>query len=90
MTCEPRYAVMGKSLVTFINGAEGADRFTRQVEDAAGVKVSIGRQAAAAALRRYGGERRIAVLSPYWPVMNIEVARYFADMDFEVVRDVPL
>jgi len=36
-----------------------------QVEDAAGVKVSIGSQATAAALRRYGGVRRIAVLSPY-------------------------
>jgi maleate isomerase len=87
MTCAPHYLVMGMSAVTFINGAKGADAFTRQVEQTAEVKVSIGSDASAAALRRYGGVRRIAVLSPYWPVMNIEVTRYFTDVGFEVVRD---
>jgi maleate isomerase len=90
MTCSPHYLVMGMSAVTFINGAKGADAFTRQIEETAEVKVSIGSDASAAALRRYGGVRRIAVLSPYWPVMNIEVARYFTDVGFEVVRDLCL
>jgi maleate isomerase len=90
MTCLPDYLVMGMSAVTFINGAKGAAAFTRQVEDASGVRLSIGSDASTAALRRYGGVRRIAVLSPYWPVMNTEVRRYFTDMDFEVVRDVCL
>ena len=90
MTCSPDYLVMGMSAVTFINGEKGADTFTRQVEDASGVKISIGSHASTAALRRYGGVRRIAVLSPYWPVMNIEVIRYFTDMGFEVVRDMCL
>jgi maleate isomerase len=90
MTCAPHYLVMGMSAVTFINGAKGAAAFTRQVEDTAGVKVSIGSDASTAALRRYGGVRRIAVLSPYWPVMNIEVVRYFTDVGFEVVRDLCL
>jgi maleate isomerase len=90
MTCAPHYLVMGMSAVTFINGAKGADTFTRQVEEASGVKISIGSHASAAALRRYGGVRRIAILSPYWPVMNTEVIRYFTDMGFEVVRDICL
>jgi maleate isomerase len=90
MTCSPDYLVMGMSAVTFINGSKGADTFTRQVEDASGVKISIGSHASTAALRRYGGVRRIAVLSPYWPVMNTEVIRYFTDMGFEVVRDMCL
>jgi maleate isomerase len=90
MTSRPDYLVMGMSAVTFINGQKGADEFTRQVVDAAGVKISIGSHATTAALRRYGGVRRIAVLSPYWPVMNIEVIRYFTDMGFEVVRDMCL
>jgi len=90
MTCSPDYLVMGMSAVTFINGAKGADTFTRQVEDASGVKISIGSHASTAALRRYDGVRRIAVLSPYWPVMNVEVIRYFTDMGFEVVRDMCL
>jgi maleate isomerase len=90
MTCAPHYLVMGMSAVTFIDGLKGADAFTRQVEDTSGVKISIGSHATAAALRRYGGVRRIAILSPYWPVMNTEVARYFTDAGFEIVRDICL
>jgi len=90
MTCAPHYLVMGMSAVTFINGAKGADTFTRHVEEASGVKISIGSHASAAALRRYGSVRRIAILSPYWPVMNTEVMRYFTDVGFEVVRDICL
>ena len=41
-------------------------------------------------MRAYGGVRKIAVLSPYWPSMNTEVKRYFGDVGFEVVRDVAL
>jgi maleate isomerase len=41
-------------------------------------------------MRAYGGVKRIAVLSPYWPVMNAEVARYFGDMGFSVTRDLAL
>jgi maleate isomerase len=71
----------------FFDGEKGADRFTREVEEAAGVKISIGSDACTAAVRAYGGVKRIAVLSPYWPSMNTEVARYFSDKGFTVVRD---
>jgi maleate isomerase len=90
MTCKPDYLVMGMSAVTFFEGAKGADAFQKKVEDFSGVKVSIGSHACAEALRTYGGVKRIAVLSPYWPVMNTEVARYFGDMGFQTVRDIPL
>jgi maleate isomerase len=90
MTSRPDYLVMGMSAVTFFDGAKGADAFVRKVEDEAGVKVSIGSHACTEAMRRYGGVKRIAVLSPYWPVMNREVGRYFSDMGFEVVRDLCL
>ena len=68
MTCSPDYLVMGMSAVTFFDGEKGADRFTPQVEDTAGIKISIGSDACTAAMRAYGGVKRIAVLSPYWPV----------------------
>jgi maleate isomerase len=90
MTCEPDYLVMGMSAITFFGGAKGADAFVRQVEEVAGVGVSVGSHSAAAALGAYGGVKRIAILSPYWPVMNVEVIRYFGDMGFEVVRDIAL
>jgi maleate isomerase len=90
MTCEPQYLVMGMSGITFLGGSKGADEFVRQIEDSAGVGISIGSHAAAAALRAYGGVARIAILSPYWPVMNEEVKRYFSDAGFQVVRDLAM
>ncbi|WP_431282030.1 maleate cis-trans isomerase family protein [Humitalea sp. 24SJ18S-53] len=87
MTCKPDYLVMGMSAVTFFDGAVGADRFIKSVEDESGVKISVGSHACAAALKAYGGVKRLAVVSPYWPSMNTEVARYFGDMGYEVVRD---
>lgn len=87
MTCKPDYLVMGMSAVTFFDGEKGADRFTKSVEDVAGVKLSIGSDACTAALRAYGGVKKLAILSPYWPSMNTEVARYFGDKGFQVVRD---
>ena len=87
MTCSPDYLVLGMSAVTFFDGEKGAERFTREVEQTAGIKISIGSDACTAALRTYGGVKRIAILSPYWPAMNTEVARYFTDKGFSVVRD---
>lgn len=90
MTCEPDYLVMGMSAITFFGGSKGADAFVGQIEEATGVGISVGSHSASAALRAYGGVKRIAILSPYWPVMNEEVSRYFGDMGFTVVRDIAL
>ncbi len=87
MTCAPDYLVMGMSAVTFFDGEKGADRFTREIEEESGIKISIGSDACTAAMQAYGGIKRIAILSPYWPAMNTEVARYFTDKGFSVVRD---
>lgn len=90
MTCNPDHLVMGMSAVTFFDGARGADRFVKEVEELSGLKISVGSHACTAALNAHGGVKRIAVLSPYWPAMNTEVARYFTDMGFLVVRDIAL
>jgi maleate isomerase len=90
MTCAPDYLVMGMSAITFFGGQRGADAFVRRMEDATGVGISIGSHSTTAALRAYGNVRRIAILSPYWPVMNEAVSGYFTDMGFAVVRDVAL
>jgi maleate isomerase len=90
MTCQPDYLVMGMSAITFFGGAKGADAFVHNIEAATGVGISIGSHSATAALRKYGVKKRIAVLSPYWPVMNEAVVGYFNDMGFDVVRDLAL
>jgi maleate isomerase len=90
MTCEPDYLVMGMSSVTFNGGAAGADAFVATVEKEAGVRISVGSHSSTAALKAYGGVKRIAFLSPYYPVANAEVRRYFTESGFEVVRDICL
>jgi maleate isomerase len=91
MTCEPHYLVMGMSAVTFFDGVKGADAFRDRVSEASGgLGVSIGSHACADALRAYGGIKRIAFFSPYYPTANAEVRRYFNESGFEVVRDKPL
>ena len=90
LTCAPDYLVMGMSAVTFFGGIKGADSFIRSVEELSGLKISVGSHACAAALRAHGGVKRIAVLSPYWPVMNAEVANYFGEQGFTVMRDIAL
>jgi maleate isomerase len=90
MTCSPDYLVMGMSAITFYGGAKGADTFQVKIERASGVGVSIGSHSCTAALKAYGGIKRIAFLSPYYPVANKEVARYFTESGFQVVRDICL
>ncbi len=90
MTSEPDYLVMGISALSFFGGKAGADAFARRITEATGLGLTIGSHAMAAALEAYGGIRRIAVLTPYWPVMNTEVKRYFGDVGYTVVRDIAL
>ena len=86
MTSAPDSLVMGMSAVTFIGGMAGADAFQASLEQASGLRVSIGSHATAAALRAYGA-KRVAFLSPYFPAANTEVRRYLTEAGFEVVRD---
>jgi len=91
MTCAPDYLVMGMSAITFYEGVKGADAFQKKVEDEAKIGVSVGSHSCTAALKAYGSNiKRIAFLSPYYPVANAEVKRYFTESGFTVVRDIPM
>ena len=90
MTCSPDYLVMGMSAVTFYDGIEGANQFQKKVEDESGIKISVGSHATAAALEAYGSIKNIAFVSPYYPVANSEVKRFFEESGYNVVRDICL
>jgi maleate isomerase len=49
--------------------------------------LSCGSIATAAALRTFGGVKKIAFLSPYYPAANDQVRRYFEEEGFEVGND---
>ena len=87
MTCSPDYLVMGMSAVTFYGGAEGARKWRENVEAASGLKVSTGSESLAAALETLGNIKRVAFISPYFPVANDEVRNFLSDYGYETVRD---
>jgi maleate isomerase len=90
VTCEPDYLIMGISALSFFGGKKGADVFAKRITDETGLGVTVGSHATSAAIAALGGIKRIAVLTPYWPVMNTEVKSYFGDAGLTVVRDTAL
>lgn len=87
VTCAPDYLVMGVSAISFQGGRAGSEAFERQVQDATGLKTSIGSKSVVSALEAFGGIRRIAFLSPYYPTANAYVRQFFEESGFEVRRD---
>lgn len=86
MTCQPQRLVLGMSSETFWDGLEGSNRLAaRMREIAGGAPVTMGSDAVRAALSMYGSVRRIAVITPYMPVGDEQVRRFFTDCGFEIV-----
>lgn len=85
MTCEPAHLIMGMSSETFWGGLEGSERLKERIAARAGVAVTMGSDAARQALERLG-VRRLGVVTPYMPVADAEVRRFFTDCGFEVTR----
>jgi maleate isomerase len=86
MTCEPDYLILGMSSETFWDGLEGSTRLREKVEAHAGVKVAMGSDASQAALKRLDHIKRIGVITPYMPLGDGQVRRFFTDCGFEIVR----
>ncbi len=59
----------------------------KNVEDAAGVNLTMGSESLVAAIQAYGNIKKVAFVSPYYPVANKQVSRYLSDHGIETVRD---
>lgn len=91
MTMSPDCVIMGMSAETFWDGAEGADRLhKRMLERTGGVPVIMGSTAVDAAIQAYGGIRKLGIITPYMPVGDDNVRRFFEDQGYEVVNLVGL
>ncbi len=87
ITMDPGCLIMGMSAETFWEGEEGAERLlARCLERTKGVPVVMGSTAVDAALKAYGGIRKIGVITPYMPVADAQVRRFFEDNGYEVVH----
>jgi maleate isomerase len=85
MTCKPDYMIMGMSAETFWGGAEGNRKFEAEIREQTGLGVTTGATACKEALALFGA-RRIACVSPYPPVGDQAVTKFFEDHGHEVVR----
>ena len=85
MSCEPDYIVMGMSAETFWDGLDGSRELQEKMEKRSGKGVAMGSDACQAALKCYGDIKRIAVITPYMPVGDNNVRRFFTDCGFDVV-----
>ena len=85
MTCEPDYLLMGMSAVMFWGGYEVAAKRREEIEKHTGLGVSSGSFAVEAALKLFNA-KRIAILSPYQPISDKQVTRFFTECGFDVVR----
>ncbi|MBL8046815.1 MAG: hypothetical protein JNL09_09750 [Anaerolineales bacterium] len=85
MTCEPDYMVMGMSAETFWDGMEGNRAFVQRVSERTGknLKVATGAEACERALNLFG-VKKIGVVTPYQPIGDKNVIRFFNDIGFEV------
>ena len=84
VTAEPDYMVMGMSAETFWDGVEGNRKFTKMISDwAGGLSVATGAEACERALKLYG-VKKIGVVTPYQPIGDKNVTRFFNDLGYDV------
>jgi len=89
MTCRPNHLILGISALSVWGGTvASATALKQRIRDRAGGEtgVTIASEAVAAALKAHGVERRIAVLEPYYPVIEPRLAGVLGDYGYEVVR----
>ncbi|HBH89812.1 hypothetical protein [Ponticaulis sp.] len=87
MTMDPDCVVMGMSAETFWDGADGAERLQKKMEEkTGGVPVVMGSHAVEAAIKAYGGIKKLGIVTPYAPVGDANVKRFFEDLGYEVVH----
>jgi maleate isomerase len=85
MSCEPDYLVMGISAETFWGGYEASRKLKAHLAEKTGLPITMGSEAGEAVLNLLGA-KAIGVVTPYWPVGDQNVVRFFGEAGFTVKR----
>ncbi|WP_182909236.1 arylmalonate decarboxylase [Microbispora sp. H13382] len=86
VTCNPDCLIIGVSPESYWDGPDSHDRVLESMRSAAGgLHVTMSPDAIRAALETYR-VRRIAVITPYLPVGDDSVSRFFTDSGYDLVR----
>lgn len=85
MSCEPDRLVLGISAETFWDGLKASRDLKKHLAERTGLPVTMGSEACAAAFQALG-IKRLGVVTPYQPVGDRNVQRFFEESGFEVRR----
>ena len=85
MSVAPDHIIVGVSAESFWDGADGAEVIRNRLAEKTGVSITLGSDAARVALEAVAAQR-IGVLTPYWPVADERVQKYFDQCGFTAVR----
>lgn len=86
MSCTPSAVIMALGVETIWEGVFDIKELQTHLERRAGVHVILGWVACIAAIQKYGGVRRIGVITPYMSAGDAQVRRFFTDAGYEVVN----
>lgn len=87
MACVPRAVVLGLAAESFWENIYSSDELQAHLQErTGGLGVALGSVACRAAIQKYGGVKRIAIITPYVPTGDAQVRRAFTDLGFEVVN----
>lgn len=89
MSCEPDVLVLGISAETFWDGYAASRRLKDELAAHTGLPIAMGSDACKAALSVVGA-RRIGVVTPYHPIGDRNVVRFFEEAGFSVAGIVGL
>ena len=79
------HLVLGMSSQSYMGGEKGSFALLEHLEKLSGVPVTMGAQSAEQAFKLCGA-KRIALLTPYYPVIETNAISYFTSRGFEVVH----
>lgn len=82
-----RHLMMGMSAAVFWDGRKGAEKCLDMTRNCAGVSLFCSSFATEAAFNTYKA-KRIAYLTPYFPIASDQVRRFYQDGSFAVVRGI--
>lgn len=83
--CLVDHLILGMSSESFMGGEKGSFALQEHLEKLSNVGVTMGAQSAEAAFKAVGA-RKIALVTPYYPVIDQNAVSYFTARGFEVVH----
>jgi maleate isomerase len=87
MTCKPDHFILGVSALTVWGGSRSfSDALKARIKARAGVEVTLASDAIIAGLRAHGVKKRIAIVEPYFPIIQPRIEAFFAEFGYEIVR----